>query len=274
MALQTHPNRVFGIIAAIFFLSSIVGAVVLLGSDPAIPTPGAKNHIAPSTDTNPPTVSHPGPQGVVAGQTGASFVWNVTGSTNGATYTIYKNGTVFESGVWTSGGSVNCNMSNLSPGIYNFTIFAFNSNGNDNHSVIVTASPSPSPVITSPGNGSFTVGGIISWTATDDGTNTTTYTVYRNGSIVATGAWTSGVAISINLNGLSPGKYNFTLVVDDGLGGISQDEIIATVQVAPGTASIDGVVWGIVIAFACVGALVVFKAVKIVPLSSKKSVRA
>jgi hypothetical protein len=90
------------------------------------------------------------------------------------------------------------------------------------------------PVISTPADDAFyagTSGNNITWTITDKTVGTTTYTVYRNGTNFGSpGSWTSGSAIVINVNTLPVGTHNITIVAEDGLGGISQDEVIVTVS--------------------------------------------
>ncbi|MHA2270652.1 MAG: hypothetical protein ACXACI_02235 [Candidatus Hodarchaeales archaeon] len=69
-------------------------------------------------------------------------------------------------------------------------------------------------------------GNIITWTPDD--TNPATYTIYRNGTSIETGNW-DGSSISINIDGLAVGTYNFTLVVSDTSNISKTDTVMATV---------------------------------------------
>ncbi|MFX0065264.1 MAG: serine hydrolase domain-containing protein [Candidatus Hermodarchaeota archaeon] len=62
-----------------------------------------------------------------------------------------------------------------------------------------------------------------------------TYSVYRNGSSVATGDWSADVSIKYYLNGLNAGTYNFTIVVAD----VLQDKATHTVIVHIIARSVD-----------------------------------
>ncbi|XOB40764.1 MAG: PKD domain-containing protein [Candidatus Nealsonbacteria bacterium] len=68
----------------------------------------------------------------------------------------------------------------------------------------------------------------ISWTATDN--NPDTYIIYRDGLEIDSGTWTSGVAITINVDGLTVGSYNYTIVVTDAFGNMVSDTVWVTVE--------------------------------------------
>ena len=75
-----------------------------------------------------------------------------------------------------------------------------------------------SPSISHPDNLTFIAGEtgqVISWLATDPNNNPSSYIIYRNGSIFTTDSWSSGVAITVTVDDLEPGCYNFTIVVTD-----------------------------------------------------------
>ncbi|MHA1746690.1 MAG: hypothetical protein ACTSWW_11870 [Promethearchaeota archaeon] len=74
----------------------------------------------------------------------------------------------------------------------------------------------------------------ITWEVTDVSVATPKYTIYRNGTINATGSWISDTPIIVNLDPLDVGIYNFTIIATDGYGGMAEDEIIVTVR-AEGT---------------------------------------
>jgi hypothetical protein len=59
------------------------------------------------------------------------------------------------------------------------------------------------------------VNNIIYWSVNAADWQASTYSVYRNGSDVATGDWSTGIGIKYYLNDLNAGTYNFTIVVED-----------------------------------------------------------
>lgn len=103
--------------------------------------------------------------------------------------------------------------------------------------VLVTVSPNVAPVINTPGPVSWQVGGpgvAITWVANDTTMGTGTCAVYRNGTVILNATWTSGGNITIVIQGLQPGTYNYTIVVHDGLGCSASSQVIVTVTAAPG----------------------------------------
>lgn len=60
------------------------------------------------------------------------------------------------------------------------------------------------------------------WYISDRTVYSGTYKILRNGDLIEEGNWTSGTTISINVDDLSVGLWNFTIIIDDGIYGISQ----------------------------------------------------
>ncbi|MEE9411294.1 MAG: hypothetical protein V3V41_10235, partial [Candidatus Heimdallarchaeota archaeon] len=75
-----------------------------------------------------------------------------------------------------------------------------------------------------------TTGNTISWAATD--MNPWMYTIYNNTILLETGYWTSDTNITINIDGLSPGTYDYRIVITDARGNIVEDTLTVTVNVA------------------------------------------
>ncbi len=70
-------------------------------------------------------------------------------------------------------------------------------------------------------------GNIIAWVATSSIPQS--YTVYRNGVGVGSGSWVSGVSIDFNVDGLTLGTYNYTVVFSDQAGSTIIDTVFVTV---------------------------------------------
>ncbi|TXT56307.1 MAG: hypothetical protein BAJALOKI1v1_1940004 [Promethearchaeota archaeon] len=91
-----------------------------------------------------------------------------------------------------------------------------------------------------PSDFSYTYGSTgneIIWTFIDDTISTPNYTVYNNNisiSIHTNKLWSSGVPITVDVDGLAVGNYNFTIIIEDGLGGITQDQVNITVNETEG----------------------------------------
>jgi hypothetical protein len=116
-------------------------------------------------------------------------------------------------------------------GVYNFTIFIFDTSSNSvNDTVFVTVTDETNPVIDNPSNVLYAfgiTGNLINWTATDNYPDT--YVIYQNGSQVDSGSWTSGVKISYNIDSLTQGYYNYTIVMTDQFGNSILDTVIVAV---------------------------------------------
>ena len=152
---------------------------------------------------------------------------------------IYRNGTEIQSGSWTS--NITLNFDGLSKGTYNFTILVNDTSGNFAvDSIFIFIIDTTDPSINTPADIQYNEGSssnTIDWTATD--THAANYEVFQNGSSYTTGPWVSGVPISIDINFLNEGVYNFTIVVFDTNGNSRQDEVIVVVVDAttPGTST-------------------------------------
>ncbi|MBN2153154.1 MAG: hypothetical protein JW839_17000 [Candidatus Lokiarchaeota archaeon] len=182
----------------------------------------------------PPAITHPADLTYVIGQTGNSLTWTITDATTGTRfYTIYQDGYPTESGPWTSGTPVARSVDGLPCGSYNYTIVATDGlGGSVQDSAVVTVLTNTQPSITHPADITYAAGqtgNVISWTVTDATTGTRSYTIYRNGTSIASGTWSSGTPVAQNVDGLAPGGYNYTIVVIDGLGGEACDVVCVAV---------------------------------------------
>ena len=90
------------------------------------------------------------------------------------------------------------------------------------------------PAVTSPDDVSFvegTTGHNITWVLSDE--NPTTYQVLVNGVVEASGSWTNGTEITLELDEFEVGEYNCTIVAYDIAGNMVMDTVTVTVR-APG----------------------------------------
>ena len=167
-------------------------------------------------------------------------------------------------GTWTSGVPVIVSVDGLPVGSYNYTIIATNSLGDGVQNTVNVMVLLPPPAFTNhPINVSYakgTKGNTISWNITDSDVGTTSYTIFRNGTQVANGTWASGVPVSINVDGLAVGSYNYTIIVSNGLGSHVEDTVIAKVFVPPnagGTSSGGSTIAVMVIITLAAGGIVI-----------------
>jgi hypothetical protein len=128
------------------------------------------------------------------------------------------------------------------------------------------------PIISTPADIEYTAGQtghVISWNIDGQGTTTQSYAITRNGTQVASGSWTDPGTVNYNVDGLDAGVYSIAIYASDNAGSVS-DEVIVTVNAAVLGTTIDWTVLLVSIAFIGAVALVVIKAVKVVPMSPSK----
>jgi hypothetical protein len=184
------------------------------------------------TDTTAPTVTSPTPVTYEAGTTGHNLTWVPTDVHTG-TYVVYRNGTEVANGTWTPGSSIIVDIDNLEVGIYSYTIVITDAFANSvTDAVLVTVADTTAPVLTGPAD--ITYGEdptdpalLLSWTATD--LYPGTYAIFQNGTEIASGAWTAGTPIVLELDILTVGVYNFTIVITDASGNSVSDTVIITI---------------------------------------------
>ncbi|MFQ5977717.1 MAG: ABC transporter substrate-binding protein [Candidatus Heimdallarchaeota archaeon] len=146
-----------------------------------------------------------------------------------ANYTIYRNGTIADSGPW-SGGEVSFGTVSLSLGFYNCTLLVNDTSGNwAAFTVWVTIIDATVPTIDQPAAITHNEGtsGKLTWQPAD--AHPASYTLYRNSTVNASGIWTGG-ELSFALDYLSLGTYNFTLVVNDTTGHWTASTVWVTVR--------------------------------------------
>ncbi len=179
-------------------------------------------------DTTAPIIDHPSDIAYEEGTTGHTIVWSWNDQHH-ASYEVYRNGTLIDSGAWTT-PNIAVSVDGLDAGIYNYTAVVYDTSGNRAaDTVIVTVTDTVSPSIDSPSDVEYsedTTGHSIVWSPSD--AHPASYEVYRNGTIVESGAWT-GDNITVNIDGLGVGAYNYTLVVYDESGNHASDTVIVTV---------------------------------------------
>ncbi|MHA2277543.1 MAG: hypothetical protein ACXAC2_17325, partial [Candidatus Kariarchaeaceae archaeon] len=168
-------------------------------------------------DQTNPTITSPNDVIYEFGEIDNQISWTVFDN-NPGTYIIYNDGSNFDSGTWTSGVPISISVDGIGLGTHNFTILVFDSSSNNVTDLVwVTVNADiTNPTISHPADFSYqfgTTGNTISWTAIDN--NPDKYLIYRNNSIIDSGIWTNTTPITINVDGLGFGFYNFTILVND-----------------------------------------------------------
>ncbi|MDH5646351.1 MAG: hypothetical protein OEZ01_10105 [Candidatus Heimdallarchaeota archaeon] len=160
-----------------------------------------------------------------------SIIWGVSDS-NPGNYTISQDGIVVDSGIWVS-GQLSIDISHLTAGNYSFELKLNDSNGNitiDQVFVVVVEYDTNPPIISQPSDVSYeyeNTGNTISWVMSDK--NSGNYTIYKNNSIIESNNYLVNGTITINIDGLIVGTYNFTILIMDKNGNFATDTVIVTV---------------------------------------------
>ncbi len=171
---------------------------------------------------------------------GNQINWTITDAlTNNGNYTVFKNGSGWETHVdqsWTSPLELHVNVDALTKGVYNFTILVDDGYGLTATDEVIVNVTGESPIIVGSSDFSYyvdTTGHQINWTVIDDSVGTTAnYSVLRNDSTWGTYdelPWSSGVELHVNVDGLPVGLHNFTIQAFDGTGLNRTDEVFVTV---------------------------------------------
>ncbi|MBS3795816.1 MAG: hypothetical protein KGY80_13005, partial [Candidatus Thorarchaeota archaeon] len=115
-------------------------------------------------------------------------------------------------------------------GIYNYTLAVYDGSGNRaSDSVVVTVVDTTPPAIDSLDDIEYdlgTTGHSITWTPSDLAPNS--YTLLRNGTEIDSSAW-DGTSITVDIDELELGAYNYTLVVQDESSNTASDTVFVTV---------------------------------------------
>ncbi len=175
--------------------------------------------------------------------------WNITDlSTCNPTFSVYKNNSFpyLTNKQWRPGFPITFPLFNIENSeSANFTIIADDGFGKI-VSDTVNVRVQTNPLVAGPSFFNYvmgTPGGEFNWTIIDANTQDPTYTVFQNGSVWGTSGqlWTTGQIVSINISSLAEGSYNFTIIADDGLQGITSDEVLVTVFSSNTEITIEGI---------------------------------
>jgi chitodextrinase len=196
-----------------------------------------------AADTTPPTA--PGSLAGTAGSTKNVLTWTMASDDTGvAAYDVYRNGTYLAT---VPASVTSYTDKTATPGTgYTYQVAARDLAGNTTRaSVNVNGGPTDTAPPTAPGNLTATAAGpttiALSWQASTDNIGVTGYTVYRDGTGIAT---VDGSTASYSDGGLIPGTtHTYTVTATDGAGNVSpaSNQASATTQAdttppsAPGT---------------------------------------
>jgi len=189
-------------------------------------------------ESTPPTINNP-PEMIYEWNHSSHFINWTANDANPFMYEIENStGYIVESGAW-DGSMISFNVSYLPIGNHTYkckVIDKFMNNASSNARVIVTPLIAPSlshPVDINYESGQ--TGNNISWIAYDlsNPSNAFMYEVLNNSVPYTSGAWTDFVPISVDIDNLLPGLYNFTIIVNDTDGNVAIDTVNVTVTSGP-----------------------------------------
>jgi parallel beta-helix repeat protein len=108
----------------------------------------------------------------------------------------------------------------------------------DNHPMTFTPNMNVAPVVSAWTGPTLiyersSTGNVITWTVVDGTIYNGTYYVLLNGSEIANGTWTSGVAITLNIDNKLIGFYGYTIYITDGVEIISRSTVLTVYNNGP-----------------------------------------
>jgi len=181
------------------------------------------------TDTTDPVISDVADFSIPVGVTGEYIVWACSEPFPDY-FIITKDSVVIEEGVW-NGTDLRVNLNGLSVDSYVFELTVndtYANSASDDVIVSVVTDRTP-PSLTPLSDVSFeygTTGHYLAWSCSDQFPES--YSITRNGTVIDSSLW-NGSNLAINLDGLSVGVYNFTIVLYDSSGNSASDSVIVTV---------------------------------------------
>ncbi|MHA2383790.1 MAG: NosD domain-containing protein [Candidatus Thorarchaeota archaeon] len=184
-----------------------------------------------------PYLEHPEDIVFEYGTSGNGIIWDAH-DVDPSTYELYVDEVFQVSDAW-NGSPIVIDIDGLEISYYNYTVVVADDLGHSAiDTVFVTVQDTISPTVDSPADIEFEEGATgysITWVIDD--LDPGTYTIYRNEVPIINEVWDTS-QISISLNGLSAGIYNFTLVLFDGSDNTAVDIVIVTVtEIAPTTST-------------------------------------
>jgi hypothetical protein len=181
------------------------------------------------TDTTAPAISDVSDFSIPYGVLGEYLVWTCS-EPSPDYFIITKDSVVIDEGAW-NGTNLRVNLNGLSVDSYVYELTANDTYGNiaSDDVIVSVIVDDVSPSVTPLDDVSLefgTTGNYLTWSCSDLFPDS--YSISRNGTIIDSGLW-NGSNLAVNLDGLSPGVYNFTIVLYDSSGNSASDSVIVTV---------------------------------------------
>ena len=176
------------------------------------------------------TIDHPLNLSYYFGTTGHAITWTHNTS-NPDSFCLFRNGTSVDSRPW-DGSPIEVAIDGLDVGIHNFTLCANNTSGYTAIDTVYVQVFEGAPIINHPSDISYeigTIGNEIVWSPISGSPDS--YELYLNESLIDSSLW-DGSLVVVNVDGLSEGVYNYTLMVFDSNANSVHDTVFVTVLAA------------------------------------------
>jgi WD40 repeat protein len=200
-----------------------------------------------------PYIDHPDDITYEPGTTGHSITWHPVDD-DPKNYFITKDGAVEDIGSW-SGESITISVDGLSEETYYFVCTVSDLDGKSESDSVTVRVRIIQPTIDSPSDIAYyegQKGHFITWRPTDD--NPSHFNITRDGDVVNSSSWDGG-SITVYVDGLSVGTYDYECTVYDISGSSASDEVRVTVTEPEG----DEFPWlQIVVTVMVIGAVVLY----------------
>ncbi len=209
-------------------------------------TPGSYNHTIVVTDMDgytaldtvfvhvnditAPTIDSPSDSSYAEGTTSNTISWNPF-DLFPSYYDVLRDGELVLTDTW-SASPIVVSIDGLTTGLFNFTMVVYDMSGNSAYdSVMITVYDVTAPVLDSPDDfddSEGSIGTMLSWTPFD--LHPSNYIIYLESVAIKSGLWNSSdESISVSMDELTLGDWNFTIVVYDDSGLSDADTVIVTV---------------------------------------------
>lgn len=200
------------------------------GTYPILMSSSVDNYPSMLIDSTPPIIDSPTDEIFEASIPGNVLQWQGYDDYPG-TYTVLHNGTPIESRTWCY-RPIRVVLDSLEVGVHNMTIILNDAAGNHvSDMIIIEAVDTITPLIDSPADIEYVTGSTghsITWHGSD--LNPQSYTIFKEGVSIRAAAWnSSSESISVIVDGLGEGEYNYTIVLMDKGGNTAIDTVLVSV---------------------------------------------
>jgi surface protein len=176
-----------------------------------------------------PDVSSPDDYSYEQGTTGNLIEW-IVGDKNPEIYNVTLDGIRYTEDNWTN-GTISLNIDDLVAGVYEFIIYVYDADGSMALDIVIVTVVDTTPSdISNPNDFNYNLdatGNQIIWTVGDE--NPGVYNITLDGILFTTDVWTDGT-ITLDIDGLILGVYEFVIFVYDTYGNMASDAVVVTVN--------------------------------------------